>query len=149
MAGPIGNLSMNVLTSPPGLSELDALAAIFGGGALEALLRGAPIGSVFQDQIGQLLLGFALPGLFQPVEIGGISLALEPGFDVPLQISAGTQLNDKMTLSYSRSIAGRSPLDTFAFGYIISRQLGLAIEFQGLNGAVQETTALVQYYKRF
>ena len=149
VTGPIGNLSIDVRTSPPGISELEALAAIFGGSALEALLSGQPLGSVFQDQLGQVLLGLALPGLFQPVQIGAILFTLEPGFEIPLQVSASAQLTDTLTLFYSRSVMGRIPLDTFGFTHTLSPQLALTIQFEGLNGVAQDTTTLIQYYKRF
>ena len=149
ITGPIGDLSIDVRTSPPGLSELEALAAIFGGGALESLLTGASLGSAFQEQLGQLLLGLALPGLFQPVEIGGISIGIEPGYEVPLQVSATAQLAGNLTLSYVRSVTGMSPVDVFTFAYTFSPQFALAIQFQGRNGVAQNSTTLVQYYKRF
>jgi len=149
ITGPIGDLSIDVRTSPPGLSELEALAAIFGGGALESLLTGASLGSAFQEQLGQLLLGLALPGLFQPVEIGGISIGIEPGYEVPLQVSATAQLAGNLTLSYTRSVTGMSPVDVFTFAYTFSPQFALAIQFQGRNGVAQNSTTLVQYYRRF
>lgn len=147
--GPIADLDVNVRSSPPGLSDVDVLRALFGGAALQALIRGTPPEQVFQEQVGQILLGFVVPGLFEPFEIEGVAFAIEPGFDVPLLATASTLLTDKITLSYSRSIVGPIPTDTFSLSYVLSRRLAFTVQFEGQDWAPRETTYLIEYFQRF
>jgi hypothetical protein len=147
--GPIGDLNIGVRSSPPGLSETEALTLVLGGSALEAVLRGQPFEQVFQQQIGQLLLGYAIPGLFQPIELGGLTFALEPGFDVPLQLSASALLADRVTLTYSRTLIGVNTLDTLSLSYLITEQLAFTVLFEQVAGRPNDTQFLAEYYARF
>lgn len=149
ISGPIGNLDIDVRSSPPGLSEAEALRYAFGGVALEALVRGQTFEQVFQQQFGQILVGFVLPGIFEPLELGAISLALEPGFDIPLQVTATVPLTERVLLSYSRSVIGVLPVNTLSVSYTISQQLALTVEFEGANGPNNETIYLIEYFTRF
>ncbi len=149
LSGPIGDLNVDVLSSPPGLSRTEALALVFGGSALEALLRGQAFQDIFQQQIGQVLLGLALPGLFQPFELGGLTLTFETGFDIPLQITASTLLSDNISLSYSRSLIGNIPIDTLSFNYMINSNLGVSAQLEEQSGTPNDTIFLMEYSTRF
>lgn len=149
VVGPVGDLDIDVRSRPPGLAQLDALTLVFAGASGQALLRGQPIQQVIQEQIGQVLLGFALPGLFQGIEVGGITFGLEAGFDVPLQLAASAALSERFIMSYSRSVTGRLPVDTVSFSYTLSPQLALTLELEGQNSAPRETVYLLEYFRRF
>ena len=149
ISGPIGDLSIGVRSSPPGLAGIEALATVFGGSALEALARGEPAQQLLQQQLGQVLLGFAVPGLFQPITAGGITLGITPGLYVPLELSISAFLSDKVVLTYSQSLVGTMPYDTFAASYALSPQLALTWQFEGPYWTPDEATLLVEYYKNY
>lgn len=149
IAGPIGGLELDVSVSPPGLSDLEVYAFLFGGAALEALLRGLPPEQVFQEQIGQLILGFAIPGIFQPIEIGGLALALEPGLGAPVVLTVAASLNDRVFLTYTQSVISGEPFGTLSLGYTLSPQLDFGVQWEGRRGVAEDTTYLIRYYRRF
>ena len=150
-SGPIGDLTINVRSIPPGLSDIEVLSYLFGGAALDAIVGGTPSGQVLQNEIGQLLLGFAIPGLFQPIEIGGISIGLEPGITGPFAITASANLTDRFVLSYTRSTTSTLPVESFTFSYILGPQFAIALEFGdlGAGGEPSDTTFFLEYYNRF
>jgi hypothetical protein len=149
MFGPIGDLSMNVRSSPPGLAGLEALATVFGGPALEALARGEPAEQLLQQQLGQILLGFAVPGLFQPLSFGGLTFGVTPGLLAPLDLSASAFLTDKVTLTYTQSLVGNMPYSVFSLNYSLSRQLAASIQFEGPYWTPDDAAMLLQYYKAY
>jgi autotransporter translocation and assembly factor TamB len=149
ISGPIGDLKLDAISSPPGLSRSDAIQVLFGGVALAELTVGKPFQQVFQDQIGGLLLGYAIPGVFQPLELGPLTLAVEPGITVPLTVSASTSLTDKLTLTYSQSLAGGLALSSVGVSYAISDYMALTLEEDILPGGPNSTVFLVQYFTRF
>ena len=149
IAGPIGNLDIGVRSSPPGLSDVEALRLVFRGTALDALIAGRPFDQFFQEQLGQVLLGLALPRVFEPFQIEGLVFVLEPGFDIPLAFTVSTPLAERLILSYSRSVVAASPFDVISFGYILRPELALTVQFRGLNRTLQETSYLLGYFRRF
>ncbi len=153
ITGPVGDLSIGVRTSPPGLGDLEALAAVFGGTALEALIQGEPAQTVFQQQIGQLLLGFVVPGLFQPIELGGgLTLTLEPGSLIGytgFTFTLSEFVTNNLSLSYTQSVAGGIPIVDYGVNYTFTPQLAATVQFESQAGSVKETLYLIQYYKRF
>jgi len=136
-------------SSPPGLDNLQALSLVFGGATLQALIQGVPLEGVLQEQLPQVLLGLALPELFEPLEVEGVVFAIEPGFDIPLLFTASTFLTDRLILSYSRSVVGSTPLDTLSFSYTLRPDLAFTVQLEGLNRTSAETTYLVNYFRRF
>jgi len=149
VSGALGDLSINVRSSPPGLQGVEALAAVFGGSALEAVLRGEPAEQVFQEQLGQVLLGFAFPGLFQPISVGGLTFSLTPGLVVPLELSATMFLSDKVALSYAQSLFGAIVYDSVGVSYMLNPRFAITGEFDFLYWVPQEATLLIEYYKAF
>lgn len=149
IAGPIGNLDIDVHSSPPGLSDIEALRLVFRGTSLDALIAGRPFEQLFREQLGQVLLGLAVPRLFEPFQIEGLTFALEPGFDIPLAFTASTPLTERVILSYSRSVIGVLPFDVFSFSYTLSPQLAITAQFAGLNRTPRQTSYLLEYFRRF
>jgi len=149
IAGPIGNLDIDVRSSPPGLSDIEALRLVFRGTSLDALIAGRPFEQLFREQLGQVLLGLAVPRLFEPFQIEGLTFALEPGFDIPLAFTASTPLTERVILSYSRSVIGVLPFDVFSLSYTLRPELAFTVQFQGLNRALTQTSYLLEYFQRF
>ncbi|MHB0999372.1 MAG: translocation/assembly module TamB domain-containing protein [Armatimonadota bacterium] len=149
VSGPVGDLDIDVRSNPPGLSNLQALTSIFQGTAFNALLSNRPFEELFGEQLGQVVLGLAIPQLFESFEIGGIIFAVEPGFDIPLQVTASAPLTGNISLSYSRSIIGRFPIDLLSINYTLSPQLAINLQFEGQNGPNREAQLLISYYTRF
>ena len=150
ISGPIGDLAISLRSSPPGLSGIDALANVLGGPALEGILRGEPDQALLQQQLGQLLLGFAVPGLFEPISLGGgVSVGITPGLFAPIELNAAAFLSDRVVLTYTQSLVGGMPYSVFALNYALSDQLSTAIQFQGPYWTPDEATILLQYYKAY
>lgn len=149
ISGTVDHPDISVRSSPPGLTNIQALTSIFGGAPIEALTRGLPPEEVIREGLGAILLGIAVPQLLQPLAVGPFTFALEPGFDIPLQVTASAALSEKVILSYSRSVAGRLPIDTVAFSYTIDPRFAVTIQFEGQNGSARDTVYLIQYFTRF
>lgn len=149
ISGYIGHLDITTRSSPPGLTDVQALGNMFGGTAFQALAQGVPFPQLFQQQLGQILMGVAVPALFQPVSLGPVTLSLEPGFNIPLQITASTAITDKIGLSYSRSVMGNLPIDTIGLDYTISRHFALSLQLEGQNNAPRQTYLFVEYFTVF
>lgn len=148
ISGPIGELAMRVRTSPPGLSDMEALSLLFSGTALDALLRGEPFEEVFQQQLGQILLGLAVPGLFQPFTVGELTFVLVPNFDTPVQLSGSVNLTSRLVLSHSRTVTGIVRSELSSLSYVLSPRFAATIQFENVQGA-RQTTYLIQYYTWF
>ncbi|MCL6628330.1 MAG: translocation/assembly module TamB domain-containing protein [Armatimonadetes bacterium] len=149
ISGPVGELAMDVRTSPPGLSDIEALSLLFSGTALDALLRGEPFQEVFQQQLGQVLLGLAVPGLFQPFTVGELTFVLVPNFDTPVQLSGSVNLTSRLVLSHSRAVTGIVRSELSSLSYVFSPRFAATIQFENVRGARQKTTYLIEYYTRF
>jgi hypothetical protein len=104
---------------------------------------------VFQEQLGQVLLGFAFPGLFQPISVGGLTFSLTPGLLVPLELSATMFLSDKVTLTYLQSLFGNIVYDSVGVSYMLNPRFAITGEFDFFYWVPQEMTLLVEYYKVF
>jgi autotransporter translocation and assembly factor TamB len=149
LSGSIGDLDIRVYSSPPGLSETEALSLLFSGTALDMLLAGKPLQKVFQEELGQILLGSAIPGLFQPLTLGELTLVLQPSLDAPLQMSVDVNLTNRLVLSYNRSLVGVTPSDLLSLSYVFSPKFAVTIQFEGRQGSLQKTTYLLEHYTRF
>ncbi|MHB9124843.1 MAG: translocation/assembly module TamB domain-containing protein [Armatimonadota bacterium] len=147
ISGPVGALNIEVRSSPPGLSETQALAGAFGLTALTEI-AGVP-SEVFGNQLGQLLLGVVVPGLFEPFELGPFLVSLEPGVNIPLQLTVSYPATDRVILTFSRSATGVQPTEDFSISYTISPQFAVSVDFSGENGVTDETTYLIEYFNRF
>lgn len=130
IAGPLGDLDINVFSSPPGLTETAALALVFRQARVEALLRGEPFGEIIQRQLAETLIGAAFPDIFEGFEFAGITLAIEPGFEIPIQFSASTPLTGRLSIAYTRSVIGRIPFDTLDLSYLLRPRLAFTTSFE-------------------
>lgn len=148
-AGPIANPSVSVRSNPPGLSALQSLGLAFGGQVFEGLASGTATQGQLTQQVGQVLLGAAIPGLFQPVQIGPLSFTVEPGFGGPTGFSTGIALTDKLSLTYSRTFAGQSPIDDLGFSYQFRSNLAFTTLFESQNGGTRNTEYLIEYFSLF
>jgi hypothetical protein len=149
VSGPVAKPTVDVSSSPPGLDSIQAMTAVFGGAPAQALAQGISVDQLIRNQFSSILLGFAIPEIFQSLQLGPFVFALEPGFNVPLQVSATTDLTDKISLFYARSVTGVLPTDIFGVDYTLSQKLALTLQFSGLNGSATDTQFLIQYFTRF
>lgn len=147
--GPVGDLDISVRSIPPGLSDIEALAGLFGGAALESIIVGEPAQNQFQEQLGQLLLGFVIPGLLPPVEIGGLTFEVVPGVYSPLALTVTAFVSDKVSLFSAESVAGGVPIIDFGVNYSLTPQFSSILQFESQPGVIVDVTVLVQYYKRY
>ena len=149
ITGTVGDLSIDIRSSPPGLGDLQALSYVFGGSALNALLKGEPGQTAFQNALGQLLLGFALPGLFQPIEFGSLAVSFEPSLYAGFAFTVSTILSDRLSLAYSQGSAGGIMIVDYSINYALTPQLAGTVQFESQAGSIYETLFLLQYYKSF
>lgn len=145
ISGLIGNLDIDVTSSPPGLTREQALGLVFQPTQIEAFLRGEPFGQVLQRQLPQILLGAALPTLFEEFETGPFVIAIEPGFDIPLILNVSTSLTPKLSLTYSRSLVSNRLFNSLGISYTLSRRTDFTILIEDEN----EVTYLLQAAWRF
>lgn len=145
ISGPAGNLDIDVTSSPPGLTREQALGLVFRPTQIEALLRGEPFGQVLQRQLPQILLGIALPSLFEEFETGPFIIAIEPGFDIPLILNVGTSLTERLSITYSRSLVSNRLFSNLGISYMIYPKTDFTILFEDNN----RVTYLLQAARRF
>jgi len=149
-SGPISNPDLNVRSSPPGLSELEALGNAFGGAPYQALSQGVPLSQVIREQLGQLLLGVAIPNLLEPLTLGPLTFGIEPGFGVPLQLEAGAALSERVSISYTRSVSTTNPVSAISFDYSLGTHYSASIQYSSSFSNVDNQLYLIlQYYNRF
>jgi autotransporter translocation and assembly factor TamB len=149
VSGTLAKPNVSVRSNPPGLTNNQALAGVFGGASLQAAQEGKSPQQLIQDQLGQVLLGLAVPAIIPPFTLGPFTLSLASGYDIPLEFTASVPLNDKFDISYSRSVVGRYPYGTFDLSYILSRHFALDVQVGGVNNAPNDTALLIEYYTRF
>lgn len=130
VSGTIDSLTIDVSSSPPGLSQEEALALVFRQAEIEALLSGTPFLQIVEQQLAETLLGLALPGIFEGIEFGPFTIGLEPGIAVPLQAWVSLQLSDQVTLSYLQTLIAGEPFDILELSYLISPQYAFSIQLQ-------------------
>jgi|GEM_PF-5082753 len=130
ISGTIDNLVINVSSSPPGLTETEALALIFRQAEIEALLTGVTLSEIVQRQLAETLLGLALPGIFEGIELGPFTIGLEPGIAVPLQAWISLQITDQLAFSYLRTLISGDPYDILELSYLISPQYAFSFQIQ-------------------
>lgn len=145
VSGAIDNLIINTSSSPPGLTDQEALALIFRQAEIESLISGVDFQQIVEQQLADTLLGLALPGIFQGIELGPLTLGLEPGLTVPLQAWVSLQLTDQFAIGYLQTLISGTPFNVFEASYALSPQYAFSVQFQ----QNQEVLYLLQTGRRF
>jgi autotransporter translocation and assembly factor TamB len=148
-SGPIATPSVDVRSSPPGLTETESLGFAFGGQAVQTLGQTTASQAAMTQQVGQVLLGVALPSLFQTIQFGVVSFAVEPGLGGPTTLTTGIALSEKVSLSYSRAIAGQYQIEQIGLSYALTPKLALTLQLENQNGGTRNTYYLIEYFTRY
>lgn len=130
VSGTIDSPVISVSSSPPGLTEIEALALIFRQAEIEALLRGVDFFDIIEQQLAETLLGLALPGIFEGIEFGPFTVGLEAGLAVPLQAWISLQITEQLALSYLSTLIAGEQFDILELSYLISPQYAFSIQLQ-------------------
>jgi hypothetical protein len=149
VTGPLAKPNLSVRSNPPGLTEGQALASLFGGAAYQSLAQGTSVPQLVQEQFGQVLLGLALPMLVPPLTLGPFVLSLSSGYDTPVDFTASVPLTSKLTIAYTSSVVGRTQYGGIDLGYTFTQHIALDAAFGGSYDTNKEAVLLLDYFTRY